>query len=105
MRPKNKKQTLISGFYREWSHNGSNSEKSQPLGLDIFTLQIESASKQNKNVILMDDANLCSLKWETPKYNHKNIAKNLLDTLAQCGLSTTEVGITYLADMLKEMGT
>ena len=101
---KNKKQTLISGFYREWSHNGSNSEESQLLGLDIFTLQIESATKQNKNVILMGDANLCSLKWETPKYKHKNIAKKLLDTLAQCGLSTAEIGITYLADHAQRNG-
>jgi hypothetical protein len=101
---KNIKQTLISGFYREWSHNGSNSEESQLLGLDIFTLQIESATKQNKNVILMGDANLCSLKWETPKYKHKNIAKKLLDTLAQCGLSTAEIGITYLADHAQRNG-
>jgi endonuclease/exonuclease/phosphatase family metal-dependent hydrolase len=95
---KNKKLTFISVFYREWSHNGSSSEESQLWGLDIFTLQIESATKQNKNVILMGNTNLCSLKWETPKYKNKNIARKLLDTLAQCGLSTVEVGVTYLAD-------
>ena len=40
----NQKLTIIAGFYREWTRNGDNSEKSQIDRMENFVAQIETAS-------------------------------------------------------------
>ena len=41
---KNGNSIAICGFYREWSHNGENSEASQINRMKTFVSQIERAS-------------------------------------------------------------
>ena len=46
------KATLISGFYRVWTHNLENSEASQLKRWKIFTSQINSAAKNDANIFV-----------------------------------------------------
>ena len=52
----------------------------------------------------MGDANLCSERWESPNFKHKQIAEELKETLTQCGLKIHNLGKTYLADRLNPDG-
>ena len=72
--------------------------------MEIFTEQIERAAAENKDLIIMGDANLCSEKWESPNFKHKRIADELKETLTQCGLKIQNLGKTYLADRLNPDG-
>ena len=49
-------------------------------------------------------ANLCALKWEYPEYGLHEIAGEIQSSLAQCGLSNINLGATYQADRLSELG-
>ena len=62
------KSTLIAGFYREWTRNGENSEKSQIERMENFAAQIEKASEKSCQIVILGDANLCSLKWNEPGF-------------------------------------
>ena len=59
----NQKNMIIGGFYREWSPGGVKSIKAQVEAMRVFTNQIEQAAAENKNIIILGDANLCSIKW------------------------------------------
>ena len=54
------KNLLIGGFYRERSHEGEKSTALQLEAIKVFCSQIEKAFKENKNMIIQGDANLCS---------------------------------------------
>ena len=101
----NEKGCIISGFYREWTRNGIRSEEEQLKSMEVFTKQMEQASMENKNMILMGDANICTLKWDEDNFRQKNIAMEIKSSLAQCGLLNMDIGNTYLADRLSEDGT
>ena len=93
------KITLVSGFYREWSHGGNNSEESQIQRINIFTEQIEKAStNKNTDILIMGDLNLDALKWNEPKFVNKNVALILRSMLTSCGLEIQDIGATYMAD-------
>ena len=47
-------------------------------------------------MILMGDVDLCMNKWKDPTYTHKDLANEILETLALM----TELGPTYLGDRL-----
>ena len=49
-----KHPTLIAGFYREWTRNGINTVESQIKRMELFSSQIEQASIQNKNMVIID---------------------------------------------------
>ena len=100
----NGKNVLICGFYREWSSEGIRSAEAQRKSVSLFTKQIELASKENKSVIILGDANLCALKWEYPEFGLHIIAGEILGTLALCGLININLGVTYQADRLSEQG-
>ena len=100
----NEKNVIIGGFYREWSTEGIRSAEAQRRSINLFTNQIENAAKDNKNVIILGDANMCSLQWEYPEFSLSEIAGELLGTLAQCGLSNIDLGVTYQADRLTDQG-
>ena len=99
------KPLLISGFYREWSQNGVESEKMQVEQINKFTEQVERALIQSGKIIIMGDANLCSTKWKDPNFVHKNISTPLLNCLDQNGIKIHNVGNTYLADHILKNGT
>ena len=100
----NEKNVLICGFYREWSTDGIRSAEAQKKSINLFTDQIEKASKENKSIIILGDANLCALRWEYPEFGQHLIAEEILGTLAQCGLTNINLGVTYQADRLSEQG-
>ena len=56
------RNTLIAGFYREWSQNGKDLDEDQLKHMDSFTKQIEKATEKTKQVLILGDANLCALK-------------------------------------------
>ena len=55
-----KKNTLIAGFYRQWSSEFCKKEEAEQIGMNIFTDQLEKASCEEKVLLVMGDANLCS---------------------------------------------
>ena len=99
----NEKNVLLCGFYREWSTEGIRSAEAQRNSISLFTNQIEKASNESKSIIL-GDANLCALKWEYPEFGQHAIAGEILGTLAQCGLTNINLGVTYQADRISEQG-
>ena len=42
-----------------------------------FTSQIEIASEKPCQIIILGDANLCSIKWNDPGFVNKNVAEVL----------------------------
>ena len=62
------KNTLIAGFYREWSQNGRDSIEDQIKSMDIFTKQIDKASEKTQHVLILGDVNLCSTKWNQDNF-------------------------------------
>ena len=97
--------TICGGFYREWSPLGKSTIEAQVTAMEVFTEQIERATAENKTILILGDANLCSEKWKLPSYKFRRIAEELRETLAQCGLIQVELGPTYFADRLNDDGT
>ena len=58
------KNILVCGFYREWTREGSNSEHDQSIRLKILCDQMEMASKEQKCILMLGDANLCAHQWD-----------------------------------------
>ena len=99
------KNFLICGFYREWNRNGLCSAQDQLQRLKILTEQMKTATEENKIVIMLGDANLCSQQWENKEYTHFHVAAELRGMLSQCGMENCQIGNTYMADRLREDGT
>ena len=98
------KNTLIAGFYRQWSSETCNKAEAELQGMDIFTDQIELAFKEAKNTIIMGDANLCANKWKDENFTHKNMSNLLRGTLESCGMKIGQVGPTFMADHCQRCG-
>ena len=96
--------SICGGFYREWAPNGNNSIEAQVGSMEAFTDQIERAASENKNLIILGDANLCSNRWNSPTFTYKRISDELRETLSQCGIKPIEMGTTYLSDKLSNDG-
>ena len=94
------KNVICGGFYREWAPGGDSSVLAQVKAMQIFTSQIERAVAENKSVIILGDANLCCERWNSPTFPHKQVAEEIKDTIAQCGMSLINLGTTYTADRL-----
>ena len=88
-------------FYRQWSQENLPKEEAEQTGIEILTSQIEIASNEKKDVMIMGDANLCSLKWSDPNFMHKKIANQLKNCLLQNGLTVEEVGKSFVADHMQ----
>ena len=97
--------TICGGLYREWSPGGDNTIEAQVTAMEVFTEQIERATAENKALLIMGDANLCSARWNSPLYKYKRIAEELRETITQCGLIQIDMGPTYFADRLNEDGS
>ena len=54
------------------------------------------ASKEKKAVLITGDANLCAQKWNEEGFRYKPLATELKSTIAQCGLTNIEMGMTYI---------
>ena len=94
------KNIICGGFYREWAPGGDKSVQAQVKAMQIFTSQIESAVAERKSVIVLGDADLCCERWNSPTFLHKQVAKEIKDTITQCGMSLINLGTTYTADIL-----
>ena len=91
---------ICGGFYREWTPGGERTTTAQIEAIKCFTYQIERAAAENKTVVIVGDANLCSESCNSPTFPHKQVANELKETLVQCGLHPIPLGITYTADRL-----
>ena len=69
-----------------------------------FTSQIEKASEKPCQIIILGDANLCSIKWNDPGFVNKNVAEVLKNMLEQEGLQCLDVGLTYQANHAQPNG-
>ena len=98
------KNIIIGGFYREWSIDGTVSSTNQTTAIKIFTSQMEAASRENKSIIVLGDANICAIKWDDPITKLTETAEELKSSLALCGLTNIAIGNTYLADRLDTQG-
>ena len=96
--------TICGGFYREWAPRGDDTIEAQVRSMEVFTSQIENAATENKNLIILGDANLCSEKWDSPTFKYKRISEELRETLSQCGLKHMYLEKTFLADRLTPKG-
>ena len=99
------KNLLICGFYREWNRDGLKNETDQLNRLKHFSEQIQKATLENKVLVIMGDANLCSQQWENKDYTNFNVAVELRGILAQNGLKNWDLGKTYMADRLRKDGS
>jgi hypothetical protein len=94
------RNVICGGFYREWAPGGLRTIPAQIEAIQCFTNQIERATNENKTVVIVGDANLCSEKWNSPTFHLKQVADELKNTLVQCGLHLIPLGVTYIADSL-----
>ena len=72
--------------------------------MEIFADQIDKAAENGNSIIVMGDANLCSLKWKDEDFLHKSIADPILKIIEQCGLKEAQLGKTYLGDHVQSNG-
>ena len=61
------KNTIIGGFYRQWTSETCTKNEAEEQGIAILIAQIEKASSENKTILMLGDANLCSNKWRDLK--------------------------------------
>ena len=64
------KRTLVNFYYREWT-GGVSGDKSHQAQLDRFSRQVQhwkSLRSEDKDVVLLGDANFCSLSCSDPDY-------------------------------------
>ena len=58
------------------------------LLIKIFSSQMEAATRENKSVIILGDANICAIKLDDPNIKMTETAEELKSSLAQCGLTS-----------------
>ena len=72
--------------------------------MEDFVSQIEKANEKECHLIILGDANLCSLKQNDPGFVNKNVAEILKNSLEQEGLTNMVVGLTFQADHAQPNG-
>ena len=70
----------------------------------LLTSTPEKACEKSCHIVILGDANLCSLKWNDPGFVNKNVAEVLKTMLEQEGLQILEIGLTYQADHAQANG-
>ena len=105
IKDKHQSNSMVGGFYRQWSANGIRSTPLQITEIEVFCSQINQAASPNGKMIITGDANLCSEKWLSDEFDRKSIANPLLQCLEQNGLEVQKVGLTYQADHMLPNGT
>ena len=88
----------MCGFYREWKRNGEGSEEQQLTNMTILVDQIEKATEEDKEMIMLGDANICTQKWEDPNYKNHKVATELRNAVVQNGMINMKLGNTFMAD-------
>ena len=75
------KKTCANFYYREWMGgvSGLGDTDSQKERLSRHIRHWKSLYSGGKDVVIMGDTNLCSLKWDDEAYNHKDLAGMLHD--------------------------
>ena len=98
------KNTIIGGFYRQWTSETCTKNEAEEQGIAILIAQIEKASSENKTILMLGDANLCSNKWRDLNFLNRKIANQLTETLDANGLICIPVGATFLANQCQMSG-
>ena len=60
---------------------GDKTIEAQSNAMMEFTRRIENATLENKTIIILGDANLCSDSWDSPDFVHKKVAEELLSII------------------------
>ena len=60
--------------YLTWTRNGINTVESQINRIELFAAQLDEASFQSKNMIILGGANLCNIKWKNDNLNNLSAA-------------------------------
>ena len=102
---KHTKNTLVFGFYREWTRIGFISDHEQCEILETLTAQMNAANSEGKLVIMLGDANMDGLKWDDEEYTHYRVATDMQNALKSNGMKAIEIGNTFLADKTRPDGT
>ena len=89
---------FIFSFSREWDHGGMKSISDQVHRIEVMIEQIEAATKETREVVVMGDFNLCTRKWYEKGYRLKTISELWLSATSLCGLQLLELGDTYFPD-------
>ena len=87
------KKTTLNIFYREWTSGVTkeDSQDSRNRRLDMQVEYWESLYSQNRDTVVMGDANLCAKTWNDPDYNpsKKLLADRLQEHLLE--MSSTQL--------------
>ena len=64
------KKTLVNYYYREWTGgiSGDNSQTGQIERLTRHVHLWKSLASQNRDIVLLGDANMCALSWNDVDY-------------------------------------
>jgi hypothetical protein len=100
----NSKNTLVCGFYREWTQVGRTTDRDQCELLETLADQISIASSESKDIIMLGDANLDSEKWNQTNYRHFKVATEMQSALTRNGLKNVPIGKTFLAEQTRTDG-
>ena len=65
---------------------------------------MERATEEQKEIIMMGDANICANKWNDPQYKNHRVASELKSRLEENGLRSIYLGNTYLAENTTQSG-
>ena len=101
----NWKGLIVSGVYREWTHNEIKSTEEQMKNMEILTVQIEQVSEISQEVIILGDVNLDASKWNELKYDQEyDQLRNKKNTLSRCGLEIMDLEHTFMSDSANKDG-
>ena len=76
----------------------------KPSGAKPIKLFEFYADAERKKIVVLGVANLCASKWDDKDFKLKIIAEEIKSTLAQCGMVSIDLGHTYLADRMSDLG-
>ena len=73
------KKTLVHFYYREWKNGvtGDDSQNGLISDLKLHVEQWTELAETRKDFVLLGDANLCTLSWNEPNYQHKELADQI----------------------------
>ena len=72
------KKTNINFYYREWT--GIRSDRAQQgERLDWIVQHWRVLAAEDRDLLCLGDANLCTMKWNDPNYSDKELANKIQD--------------------------
>ena len=101
---KSEEQTGTTATSCSFAEESFLAENEQVKCIEILTEQMEQAVNEQKDVIMLGDANVCSQNWNIPNSKKKKVADEIINALDVCGMYNIDMGITYTADGIGKSG-